>query len=203
MCSEFYVDKILHKDYFDIVQKIIKKEKLNLQLFLLSNNCITLTRKIKKILVPYYYYKYCSKNMVISKVEYLTNQDRTFIFISYGENIDTYYYLNYFCDTFNLLTPNQKKYSIQVTTYENLIEKLHNNFNCGGYILKSVYDNLPNTIKDNLHIINVKYGNYPVILTLNNSVYKPINIFYIFKFEILIYICLLLVALNLLKNNQK
>jgi len=105
----FHVDKVLYQEYFQIVQKIIAKNKLNLYLFLLSNKCILSPIKINKLLVPYYYYKYCSKNMNILKIEYLISHERIFIFVSNSNKIEEYYYLNLFCDTFNLLTPNQKK----------------------------------------------------------------------------------------------
>jgi hypothetical protein len=167
MSYKFYVDKILYNDYFDIVQKIISKEKLELHLFLLSNKCITNTKKIKKMLIPYYFYKYCLKNMNISKIEYLTSIDRTFMLISYNNKFEYYYYLNSACDTFNLLTPNQKNKSTPVKTYKNLLNKLSKNLNAGAYIIKSVYDTLPNNIKEKLYITQVKYGKYPVILTLD------------------------------------
>ena len=160
MSNKFYVDKVLYKDYLDIIKKIITNENLDIYFFLLHNKCITITKKIKKILVPYYYYKNCSKNMNILNIKYLMTHDRTFMLISYKNKIDEYYYLNLFCDTFNLLTFNQKSKSTAVNTYKNLLNKLRKNPNSGGYIIKNEYDNLPNNIKKNLH------GKYPVILTL-------------------------------------
>ena len=59
MSNKFYVDKVLYKDYLDIIKKIITNENLDIYFFLLHNKCITITKKIKKILVPYYYYKNC------------------------------------------------------------------------------------------------------------------------------------------------
>jgi hypothetical protein len=166
MSSKFYVDKVLYQNYFDIVQKIVSKEQMEVHLFLLSNKCITIKKEIKKILVPYYFYKYCSKNMNILKINYLKTKPRIFILVSYQNKFDHFYHLNLFCDTFNLLSPDQKNNSTPVKTYKNLLEKLRKNPNSGGYIIKSEYDNLPNNIKEKLYTIQIKRGKYPVILTL-------------------------------------
>ena len=166
MSIKIYVDKVLYENYYSLVHHIIKKEQLNLHLFLLPNNCITLTKNIKKILIPYYYYYYCLKN-IAHEVKYLTHHDRTFFLISLSDqNINTYYYNNMFCDSFNLLTPTQKIKSNKVTTYYNLINKLNKNKNAGGYIIKSFYNRLPTNIKNKLYILNTKIGKYPVIVTL-------------------------------------
>ena len=169
MVARFYVDKVLYGDYLNIIQKIILNEELYIQLFLLSNKCISYRNNINKLLVPYYYYKYCLKHMNILKIQNLTTHDRTFILVSYNSKIDKYYYLNIFCDTFNLLTPNQKNESYSVYTYKKLIKKLNKNKNSGGYLIKSVYDTLPDKMKKKLNIIRVQYGKNPLILTLNKN----------------------------------
>jgi hypothetical protein len=50
--------------------------------------------------------------------------------------------------------------------YENLLQNLNNNKNSGGYVIKRFYDSLPTAVKSKLHIINVKQGKYPLLVTL-------------------------------------
>ena len=169
MSSKFYVDKVLYNDYEGIVQNIIEKENLKLQLYLLHHNCISFPDNTKKIIMPFYYLKMCfnnNNNFKIKNIKRLTNVDKTFFLISFNNTVDNYYYLNNFCNTYYLLTMKQRLNAKKCTRYENLLMNLNNNKNSGGYVIKSFYDSLPTAVKSKLHIISVKQGKYPLLVTL-------------------------------------
>jgi hypothetical protein len=165
MKNYFYIDKILYNEHYDLINNITSKENLKTH-FLPLKNCIKDTNNIKKMLISFYYYKHCKQNMDIKSIFNLTYKDRIFYLVSYGDKINIYYYLNIYCDTYNLLTKKQKDSSIQVNTYINLLKNISKTLGSGAYVLKSVYDNLSDNIKKKLNILDVKYGKYPMIITL-------------------------------------